>query len=198
MELIFAIEGIDQSGKGMQTKMLVERLRTQGHKVELISFPDYFTIIGKEIKAFLEGYRNYSSQVRHMLLSLNRWERKDLIDEWLKEGKTVVLDRYSGSNYAYGLTQGLELDWLLNLEKGLPEPSITILLDLSPEMSLNRKMSGRDIHERDQELLKGVRKEYLKLAKRWCWIIVDASSDPDTVHNRIWSKLDNFIQKSHH
>ena len=198
MRLIFAIEGIDQSGKGMQTKMLVERLRKQGHNVELISFPDYFTIIGKEIKAFLEGDRNYSSQVRHMLLSLNRWERKDLIDEWLKEGKTVVLDRYSGSNYAYGLTQGLELDWLLNLEKGLPEPSITILLDLSPEISLNRKMSGRDIHERDQELLKGVRKEYLKLAKRWCWIIVDASSDPDTVHDRIWRKLDNFIQKSHH
>ena len=198
MGLIFAIEGIDQSGKGMQTKMLVERLRKQGHKVELISFPDYFTIIGKEIKAFLEGDRNYSSQVRHMLLSLNRWERKDLIDEWLKEGKTVVLDRYSGSNYAYGLTQGLELDWLLNLEKGLPEPSITILLDLSPEMSLNRKMSGRDIHERDQELLKGVREEYLKLAKRWSWIIVDASSDPDAVHDHIWSKLDNFIQKSYH
>jgi len=198
MELIFAIEGIDQSGKGMQTKMLVERLRKQGHKVGLITFPDYFTIIGKEIKAFLEGDRNYSLQVRHMLLSLNRWERKDLIDEWLKEGKTVVLDRYSGSNYAYGLTQGLKLDWLLNLEKGLPEPSITILLDLSPEISLNRKMSGRDIHERDQELLKGVRKEYLKLAKRWNWIIVDASNDPDTIHNRIWSKLDNFIQKSHH
>ena len=198
MGLIFAIEGIDQSGKGMQTKMLVERLRKQGHKVELITFPDYFTIIGKEIKAFLEGDRNYSLQVRHMLLSLNRWERKDLIDEWLKEGKTVIFDRYSGSNYAYGLTQGLQLDWLLNLEKGLPEPSITILLDLSPEISLNRKMSGRDIHERDQELLKGVRKEYLKLAKRWGWIIVDASSDPDTVHDRIWNKLDNFIQKSHH
>ena len=198
MRLIFAIEGIDQSGKGMQTKMLVEKLRKQGHKVELISFPDYFTIIGKEIKAFLEGDRNYSSQVRHMLLSLNRWERKDLIDEWLKEGKTVIFDRYSGSNYAYGLTQGLQLDWLLNLEKGLPEPSITILLDLSPEISLNRKMSGRDIHERDQELLKGVRKEYLKLAKRWGWIIVDASSDPDAVHDHIWSKLDNFIQKSHH
>ncbi len=198
MGLIFAIEGIDQSGKGTQTKMLAERLSKQGHPAELISFPDYFTIIGKEIKAFLAGERNYSSQVRHMLLSLNRWERKGLIDKWLREGKTVVLDRYSGSNYAYGLTQGLELDWLLNLEKGLPEPSFTILLDLLPEVSLTRKISGRDIHEMDKKLLKGVREEYLKLAKRWSWIIVDASSDPDTVHDHIWRKVDDFIQKSHH
>lgn len=193
--IIIAIEGIDQSGKGTQSKKLVNKLSKQGHHVESISFPDYFTIIGKEIKAFLDGERDYNPSARHMLLSLNRWERKDIIDKWLEDKKIIVFDRYSGSNYAYGLMKGLDLNWLLNLEKGLPKPDITILLDLSPTISWIRKVSGRDIHEKDQEFLKKVSKEYLKLSKKWNWNIVNGSQNIDVVHDNIWLIVNNFIKK---
>jgi len=194
--IIIAIEGIDQSGKGTQCDKLIDRLRKNGNEVESISFPNYFTIIGKEIKAFLAGERDYNPHVRHMLLSLNRWEHKDIIDKWLEEGKIIVFDRYSGSNYAYGLMKGLDIDWLLNLEKGLPEPDITILLDLLPHVSLDRKVFGRDIHEKDQNYLNKVREEYLELSKKWNWNIVNGNQDINVVHDTIWLIVSDFIKKN--
>ncbi len=183
---IISIEGLDQSGKRTQTRRLVARLKKNGFQVEHLSFPDYSTVIGREIEAFLAGERTYNSQTRHMLLSLNRWERKDDLDRWLGEGKVVVLNRYSGSNYAYGSANGLALDWLMNLEKGLPQPDLTILLDVSPSVSLKRKALGRDVHERDQKFLRRVRKEYLKLAEQWSWSVLEGDVALEKVHGDMW------------
>ncbi len=193
---LVALEGIDQSGKRTQTKLLVEKLREHGLQVESISFPDYSTLIGKEIEGFLAGDRNYNLQARHMLLSLNRWERRDNIERWLSGGRTVVLNRYSGSNYAYGVAQGLDLDWLLNLEKGLPEPDLTVLLDVPPNTSLERKASGRDIHEQDQKFLRRVREEYLKMAERWGWRVLDGGRGADIVQDDIWRVVKGFLESA--
>lgn len=183
---IISIEGLDQSGKRTQTRRLVARLKKNGFPVENLSFPDYSTVIGREIEAFLAGERTYNPETRHMLLSLNRWERKDDLDRWLSEGKVVVLNRYSGSNYAYGSANGLALDWLMNLEKGLPQPDLTILLDVSPRVSLKRKATGRDFHERDQKFLRRVRKEYLKLAEQWIWSVIEGDVALEKVHADMW------------
>ncbi|MCL4437326.1 MAG: dTMP kinase [Thaumarchaeota archaeon] len=193
--LIIVLEGIDQSGKQTQSRMLFEQLKKQGIPAEYISFPDYTTTIGKEIEAFLAGKRSYYNlQARHMLLSLNRWERKDDLDRWLKEGRVVVLNRYSGSNYAYGVAQGLSLDWLMNLEKGLPEPGLTVLLDVPIAASLERKTAERDVHERDQDLLRRVREEYLKLAARWGWRVINGARGTDLVQRDVWRTVEEKLQ----
>jgi len=183
---IIAIEGLDQSGKRTQTKLIVERLKKSGLLVEQISFPDYSTNIGREIDAFLSGRKNYNTNVRHMLLSINRWEHKNDLDRWLDEGRIIVINRYIGSNYAYGVCSGLSLDWLINLEKGLPEPDLTILFDIAHDVSAKRKIIGRDIHERDADFLSRVRKEYLGLASLWSWVVLDASKDIENVHEELW------------
>ncbi len=194
--LIISIEGIDQSGKSTQTKLLIDKLKEQGHQVESISFPNYSTAVGREIEAFLAGERFYNVQTRHMLLSVNRWEHKDEIENWINNNKMVVLNRYSGSNYAYGVVQGLDLDWLLNLEKGLPAPDLTVLIDLSPETSIERKTSDRDLHEQNQEFLGKVRQEYLKMAEQWGWRVIDGGRDISTVQELIWQEVKNFYQSN--
>jgi len=186
---IIAIEGLDQSGKQTQTKLIVDRLKKSGLVVETISFPDYSTNIGREIDAFLSGRKNYNIHARHMLLSINRWEHKSDLDRWLDEGRIIVINRYFGSNYAYGVCSGLSLDWLMNLEKGLPEPDLTILFDIAHDVSAKRKITGRDIHERDEAFLSRVRKEYLRFASLWSWVVLDASKDVESVHEELWRIL---------
>jgi len=41
--MLIAFEGLDQSGKETQAQQLRERLREAGHKVRILSFPDYGT-----------------------------------------------------------------------------------------------------------------------------------------------------------
>ena len=192
--LIIVLEGIDQSGKRTQSRILFEQIEKQGLPAAYISFPDYTTVIGKEIEAFLAGKRSYNLQARHMLLSLNRWEHKDNLDRWLNEGRVIVVNRYSGSNYAYGVAQGLSLDWLMNLEKGLPEPGLTVLLDVPIAASLERKIAERDVHEQDQDLLRRVREEYLKLAAKWGWRIINGARGADQVQRDVWQAVEERLQ----
>ena len=50
---LIAFEGLDQSGKQTQAERLVATLREKGREVHFVSFPDYDTAIGSEIKRAL-------------------------------------------------------------------------------------------------------------------------------------------------
>ena len=73
---IIVIEGTDKAGKTSQSRMLAETLKVSGKVCVILDFPDYTTPIGMEIKAFLEGKRDYLPEVKHLLFSANRWEKK--------------------------------------------------------------------------------------------------------------------------
>ncbi len=185
--LFVCIEGLDQSGKKTQVELLIERLREHGLQVEHISFPDYNTPIGEEIRAFLSGDREYNVHVRHILYAANRWERKEDVERWLKEErKIVIVNRYYPSNLAYGLANGLNLDWLLNLDEGLPKADLVIVIDISPESSFKRKLEGRDLYERDISFLMKVRQAYTFLSHKFSWIVLDGEDAIENIHNNIW------------
>src|ERR671915_2585514 len=131
--LLIALEGLDQSGKQTQAEMLRDRLRAEGHKVRLLSFPDYGTSIGEEIARALQGERDYGPDVMQLLYVANRYERKDDLQRWLDGGLILVCDRYAASSVAYGEAQGLDPAWLTDTQKYLPPATLTILLDIAPE-----------------------------------------------------------------
>src|SRR5215510_16477839 len=105
--LLIAFEGLDQSGKHTQAELLRDRLRAEGHKVRLLSFPDYGTSIGEEIARALQGERDYGPEVMQLLYVANRYERKADLQRWLDGGLVLVADRYLASSVAYGEAQGL-------------------------------------------------------------------------------------------
>lgn len=190
---LMVFEGLDQSGKKTQVELLVKNLKERGYQVEKMAFPDYNTPIGKEIKAFLLGEKEYNVHVRHILYAANRWERKEDIERWLDEENFVLVDRYSSSNLAYGLANGLDLDWLLSLERGLPEADLIILIDTSPEASFERKHVERDLYERDLSFLKKVREAYIQLSRKFNWIVVNGERSIEDVHNDIWRIVKDSI-----
>src|SRR5919108_668933 len=95
---LIAFEGLDQSGKETQAQQLRERLREAGHKVRLLSFPDYGTSIGEEIARALQGERDYGPEVMQLLYVANRYERKEEIIRWLERGLILICDRYTSSS----------------------------------------------------------------------------------------------------
>ena len=91
---IIVLEGTDKAGKTTQSRMLVEALKGAGKICVVVDFPDYTTPIGMEIRAFLDGKRDYPPEVKHLLFSANRWEKKEEIEAMLENDTIVIL--YSG------------------------------------------------------------------------------------------------------
>lgn len=184
-----ALEGIDQSGKKTQMQLLVRRLRREGSRVSTLSFPVYGSPSGQEIRAFLQGKRKYPFQAIHMLYSLNRWENRDVVIGKLRGSDFLISDRYTASNLAYGVARGLDSEWLVGLDKGLPLPDTVILLDVPVSSSFNRKLLNRDVHEGDRNLLVRVRRTYLTLAKRFRWHVIDGTGPVEKVHEGVWKTI---------
>lgn len=172
-----AIEGVDAVGKRTQTSLLLSWLRSRGFSVRTLSFPAYETTIGKEILRFLEGKVSYPPQVRAMLYAANRWEKKAELEDTLSKIDAVIVDRYSGSNMAYGVSMGLDLGWLGSLESGLPEPDVTLVLDAPLEKILPRRGSRKDSYESNRQLQAKARGAYLDLARKFGWSVIDADRD---------------------
>ena len=184
---IIDIEGIDQSGKRTQTRLLAEELKREGAKVSTISYPIYKSPSGRQIQRFLQGKQNYPATALHMLYSLNRWENQELITNLTEKSDFVIADRYYPSNLAYGVSRGLSLGWLQGLDRGLPTASLVIVLDVPVLSSFGRRSSGRDVHERDKKLLLRVGLTYRTLAKKLDWKMVDANRPVEEVHEAVWS-----------
>ena len=89
--LLVAFEGLDQSGKQTQAELLRERLISNSRTVQLLSFPDYQTMIGAEIGRALRGEREYTADVAGWSALVLRERRRSPRDP--REGLTMLLSR---------------------------------------------------------------------------------------------------------
>jgi len=187
--LLIAFEGLDQSGKQTQAELLRDSLTSLGRSVRLLSFPDYETVIGAEIGRALRGERDYGADVMQLLYVANRYERKGEIARAKEAGTILVCDRYLASSIAYGEAQRLDASWLTEIQKYLPQPDLTFLLDIAPEVSARRKIVDRDRYERDLVLLGRVRESYLRQSAKPGWVRLDASRDKAAIAADVYSSV---------
>jgi dTMP kinase len=195
--MLIVIEGSDKAGKATQTQMLKEALEKKSVSVATLAFPVYDTKIGEEIRALLHGEREYPIQVRHMLLSANRWEKKEEIERLLKENDIVILNRYYQSNLVYGLASGLNIEWLKALDEGLPKEDIVIVLDVAPEVSIQRMSNKGDIFEMSDDIMNNVSKLYRELAGKHEWILVNGDRKKEDVHREIVKIVEDRLKQKH-
>src|ERR1700704_2326769 len=186
---IIAFEGLDQSGKQTQAELLRDWLKQEGHKARLVSFPDYGTSIGEEIARALAGERDYDPDVMQLLYVANRYERKSDLRRWLDGGLILVHDRDIASSIAYGEAQGLDSGWLADIQKFLPPPSLTIMLDIAPETAVQRKAIDRDRSERDLAMQARVRESYRRQAAAGDWIVIDGERPKDAIAEDVISAV---------
>lgn len=190
-DMLIVIEGLDGAGKSTQVRLMREYLGRVCPSLEYIHFPRYDApVYGGLIGKFLRGGFGEIDKVHPQLVALlfaeDRRDAAPLIRKVIKEGGTVLLDRYVYSNIAYQCAkmpdeEGAEelREWILNTEYGqfdLPRPDLNIFLDVPisfVEQSLSRQRVGgergylngaSDIHEADIEFQKRVRSMYLRQA----------------------------------
>ena len=181
---IIVLEGTDKAGKTTQSRMLQEALKALGKICVVIDFPDYTTPIGMEIRAFLDGRRDYPAEAKHLLFSANRWEKNKEIESMAENGTIVVMNRYWQSNLVYGVSNGMDAGWLQRLDKGLPKEDAVIVLLVNPATTKKRAETP-DAFETDEKLAAAAYKNYVKFAKAFKWKVIDGSRSKEQVHQEI-------------
>jgi dTMP kinase len=194
--VLVGIEGIDAAGKRTQSDLLHRWFRSKGIVSDGMSFPEYSTPLGSEIRRFLHGGRAYPPEVRHMLFAANRWESKATIERKLAANDAVVVNRYTESNLAYGTAHGLPLDWLVNLERGLPKTDLVVVLDAPPSSTYSRRARVKDRYESDAVLQERTRQAYLSLASKFGWHVIDGARSVRSTHADVTAAVSGLVSRA--
>jgi dTMP kinase len=224
---LIVIDGTDGSGKTTQANLLLKHLRKDGRKAKFIHFPRYEdNFFGKFIAHCLsEQYYNWvhiHPKIASVIYAADRWESKEQIERWLKEGYVVVMDRYISSNQIHqgGKISNVKkreafIKWLAEMEYKvfkIPAPDVTVYLSLPVEMVLklirDRNYKGaraylgskKDVHEKDKTFLKNSIKSALWLAKtQKGWVKIECMKNgglrsfPD-IHEEIYGKIKKILK----
>mgnify|MGYP001597143624 CR=1 FL=1 len=127
------IEGLDGSGKSAQVELLTNFLRQQGKKVFLTKEPTIDSDAGRKIKLVLKEEIKIESLGLQKLYVQDRKEHlENRVIPALKDGKFVVCSRYSFSTFAYGASEGLNLDMLIKMNEFFLLPDLTIIINILP------------------------------------------------------------------
>ncbi len=182
-----AIEGLDGAGSTTQASLLEQHLRKAGRNTVLTKEPTV-GLIGGLIKAALAGEWKVSGNALQLLFAADRAHHVETaIKPSLEAGKTVISDRYIYSSLAYGAASGYDVEWLAEVNSPFPKPDLTIFIDVSPQTSIKRIAASRfsaELFEKE-ESLKKVREEYMKLAKRFGFKIVNGERGIEEVSKDI-------------
>ncbi len=183
MKQFITFEGIDGSGKSTVSKVVYDKLKSDGHNVVLTYEPTDSTIgkfVQKCIKTgddpFVTAFTFIADRIQHC----------KKIKQWIDDEKIVLCDRYAESTYAY---QGAQLEntinnsikWLQDLSKDrILVPERTFLFVISPKDSLARIQNRDELIPFEQlSFLKKVHKNYLAVSKGKRFFQLDATKKID-------------------
>lgn len=194
--MFITFEGPDGSGKTGQMDILADEFIKQGYPILRTREPGG-TSIGDQIRATLLDLKNTSMVDRTEAL-LYQAARAQLVDEKIKPhlagGGIVMCDRYADSTLAYqgyGHRNTIEsLGGIIHYATGGLIPDLTILLDLAPEVGLERRLADGGLNRLDAydiEFHQRVRAGYLELMKENPdrWVMIDANQEFDQVQSEI-------------
>lgn len=208
MGMFVTIEGPEGSGKTTVAKKIVEALSNEGKKVIYTREPGG-VLIAEKIRDIILDVSNTNLDARCEALLYAASRRQHLVEKVLpalKEGYIVICDRFIDSSLAYqGYARDLGVDEVYDINMFAINgqwPDLTILLDIDPEVGLERIMSNRsnEINRLDLEGLNfhnKVHKGYQIVKEKYAdrITIVNGNKTQDEVFNEVYSIIKNKINE---
>ena len=202
--LFIAFEGIDGCGKSTQAWKLgkyISNINKYNHVV-MTREPWKNADIRKILTSDSDPY-SQAKQLAELFVKDRKEHMKILISKNIIRGAHFISDRYSLSTLAYQQTQGIDLQDLLKMHKGLPIAEIIFLVDLPVKIALERmrkdnQRKTEQKFEKNVEFIEKLRRTYLELAKELKnhnIIIIDGTKKPDDIFEKqIKPAFDKFYK----
>ena len=195
-------EGVEGAGKTTQVHRLEKAL---GKNVVVTREPGG-TIISERIREIFLNSDGMTAQTELLLIAAARAQHVDeLIRPALEANQIVICDRFIDATVAYqGYRGGIDIELIHRLNQtatGGLKPDLTFVLDLPPEIGLQRQQQGRTHRDRlDREPLEShhkVREGYLAVARAEPSRVklIDAARCPNAVHRDILAEYQKYLSR---
>ena len=191
--MFITFEGIDGSGKTTQSELLANYFKQiHGENNVVMTREPGGTDFAEKIRGLL--LKNNIDPISELLLliSMRHEHMKKLILPTLKEGKTVICDRFIDSTIAYqGYGLGVDLSLIRDLHKlvEIKYPDITFSLDIDVQVGLSRAKDKNKYEEMSIDFYHKIRKGFQEIAikeSNRCNVITGIEKKSDNhVHNEI-------------
>ena len=198
--LFVVFEGIDGTGKTSLIKMLKAILEQEKYSIVVLKEPTNETEAGSKIRESYDSGRVPFEEELQWFIDDREWNVNANILPALKEGHIILQDRYFFSNASY---QGVRKndDWasIIAINRTMfPEPDLTIIIDVEPEIALERITKDR-VKENSFEALENLRKVrnlFLEIANYDIdgnFLLIDGSKTLEEIAEEIHLNIQDLI-----
>jgi len=199
--LLIAFEGIDGTGKTSLARILKAQLEALDHTVVIFKEPTNETEAGKKIRAsYVDGRPPVKTELQWFLED-REWDVTNRIQPALNESKIVFLDRYFFSTACYqGVRKNNNWKSILVMNRAkFPEPDLTIIFDLNPEVALQRIITDRTKSTTFEGLqyLHQVRELFLEIYREdkiGNYLLVNSNQTIDEIAELLFNKIIKLIK----
>ena len=205
--LFVTFEGIEGCGKSTQVQLLAEWLQARSIPHCLTREPGG-TEVGKSIRQILlsQQTRELDPHAELLLYLADRLQHvAQVIRPELNAGRMVVCDRFHDSTVAYqGYARGLSkqlIDTVWQNSGAAITPSLTFLIDVSPEVGISRSLQKLKEQQLDESRFENealefharVREGFMDLARLEParFVILNGMDTPEQIHQKIVVILEN-------
>lgn len=191
---LIVLYGINNLGKSTQAKLLVEKLKSEGHQAEYLKYPIYdLSPSGEILNDYLRqgNFYDLSPKEAQIIYALNRTQYQERLIEKLKSGIHVIAEDYKGTGIAWGLGAGISETFLKSINSHLIDEDLVFLFDGERFLEAMEKTHK---HETNSDLTNKVRWAHLKLREEYNWIKINANLSIEEIAETIWDKVDKYIK----
>lgn len=209
MGKFITIEGPEGSGKTTVAKKVCDELTNMGYKVMYTREPGGVKI-AEQIRDVILDVKNVNLDARCEALLYAASRRQHLVEKVipaLKEDYIVICDRFIDSSLAYqGYARDLGIEEVYSINLFAIDnywPDLTILLDIDPQIGLERIMKNRqdEVNRLDLEGIAFHNKVHQgyeiikdKYADRIC--VVNGNHEPQVVFEEVLSKIKGTLNEN--
>jgi dTMP kinase len=201
---LITLEGGEGAGKSAQAERLAARLKSLGLRVVRTREPGGSQRAELLREVILSGFAaGFGPEGEALLFAAARIDHVDkTIAPALRRGAWIVCDRFADSTRAYqGAAGNLPQGWIERLEEvtlGPLRPDLTLVLDIPPEVGLERAHRRRGEASADRFEVEGLafhqtlRRAFLAIAAaepERC-ALVDATKTEEQVAAEVWSTVE--------
>ena len=196
------LEGIDGAGTTTQARKIADFLFEKNkNNTILLTREPYKSQFGLRVKELLKHDKDPKANARlyaQLFVEDRKFHLTNVILPALREGITVICDRYMLSTLAYQHWQGIELNLLVEAHQGMPLPDLTLFLDAPPELAFRRRAAtgaALDVFE-EAGFQEGLKKAYYEAMKSYTGrlAIIDSALEIKDVFEQVKQEVGRIIE----